>query len=166
MLTAVVLALLGVVSPPLRLSKPVGKPPVVQTPPPVQTAPPDMRNDQPAAARTALSGLSGRDLVEAPNVFRGMSASGQPTEVQPPLLEREEELELVTGSGTKPLDIAAENALALSNRLPPPPLPAEYCEERVGVTWSFFYNMTERDLRFWYREQEIARRRRLNGTAP
>jgi len=76
-----------------------------------------------------------------------------------------EELGLVTRSGTQPLDISAENALALSNRLPPPPLPPEFCEERVGVTWSFFYNMDERDLRFWYREREIRRRRELNGTA-
>jgi outer membrane biosynthesis protein TonB len=72
-----------------------------------------------------------------------------------------EELELTVGSGKQPLDISAENALALSNRLPPPPLPPEYCEDRVGVTWTFFYNMDERDLRGWYRNLEIERRRAL-----
>ena len=48
MLTAVVLALLGVVSPPLRISKPVGKPPAIQTPPPYVREPA-------LAAKTALS---------------------------------------------------------------------------------------------------------------
>ena len=77
-----------------------------------------------------------------------------------------EELEQVVPSGTLPLDVAAENALALSNKLPPPPLPPEYCEERVGVNWSFFYNMSERELRFWYRERAIEQRRQMNGTGP
>ena len=76
-----------------------------------------------------------------------------------------EELEQVVPSGTMPLDVAAENALALSDRLPPPPLPPEYCEERVGVNWSFFYNMSERELRLWYRERAVEQRRRVNGTA-
>jgi protein TonB len=76
-----------------------------------------------------------------------------------------EELELIGPSGEMPLDVSAENAIALSNRLPPPPLPPEFCEERVGVSWVFFYNMDERDLRFWYREREMERRRQVNGTA-
>lgn len=76
-----------------------------------------------------------------------------------------EELEQVVPSGKLPLDVAAENALQLSNKLPPPPLPPEYCEERVGVTWSFFYNMSERELRLWYRERAVEQRRRMNGTA-
>lgn len=77
-----------------------------------------------------------------------------------------EDLELVMPSGKQPLDISAENAIALSNRLPPPPLPPEFCEERVGVSWAFFYNMTERDLRFWERERAMQRRRAVNGTGP
>lgn len=69
-----------------------------------------------------------------------------------------EDLQLVHGSGKSPLDAAAEGAIQLSDRLPPPPLPEDHPEDRVGVTWIFFYNLDERERRAWYREREIERR--------
>ena len=74
-----------------------------------------------------------------------------------------DELEIVRESGTVPLDVAARDAIALSDRLPPPPLPADSPEERVGVTWTFFYNIDDREYRLWRREERLRERRATYG---
>jgi outer membrane biosynthesis protein TonB len=70
-----------------------------------------------------------------------------------------EELALVRESGTGSLDVAANDAIALSDKLPPPPLPADGPEDQVGVTWTFFYNIDEREYRLWRREERLRGRR-------
>jgi outer membrane biosynthesis protein TonB len=70
-----------------------------------------------------------------------------------------EELQTVSASGELPLDIAARDALALSSALPPPPLPEDLDEERVGVVWTFIYNMDDREYARWERLQRWGARR-------
>lgn len=70
-----------------------------------------------------------------------------------------EELEIVGESGTVSLDVAAFDAIRLSDAFPPPPLPADSPEDRVGITWTFFYNIDEREYRLWRRERRLERRR-------
>lgn len=83
---------LGVASPPLRtFSTGVSRPAVrAPKPPPTTSAPVPL-----ASVPEVVESLQGEDLVQSPNVFRGISPSGRLLE-QPLPLGREEELELVS----------------------------------------------------------------------
>lgn len=71
-----------------------------------------------------------------------------------------EELVYTSRAEIDPLDIPAYDAIRLSDPLPKPPLPEDLDEERVGVTWSFLYNVDEREYRQWQRVQRWNSRRR------
>ena len=81
---------LGVASPPLRtFSTGVSRPAVrAPKPPPTTSAPVPL-----ASVPEVVESLQGEDLVQSPNVFRGISPSGRLLE-QPLPLGREEELEV------------------------------------------------------------------------
>ena len=51
------------------------------------------------------------------------------------------DLSLIRSSQISSLDNAALAAIRNSNQLPP--LPEDFTEDSVGVTWGFFYNMRE-----------------------
>ncbi|MEM7247955.1 MAG: TonB family protein [Acidobacteriota bacterium] len=68
-----------------------------------------------------------------------------------------ENLEIVSASGTGSLDVAARDAIRLSNKLPPPPLPEDHFEDSVGVNWIFFYNYSSREIDHWDRQQRLNR---------
>jgi protein TonB len=70
------------------------------------------------------------------------------------------DLEVVRESGTPPLDVAARDAIALSDAFPPPPLPVDIDEECVGVRWTFLYNIDDREYRQWEREERLRARQR------
>ena len=89
MLPLVVLALLGVASPPVRVAPRGSRPPVVHHPPP--ELPSGSQQSQP---RSAVDQLSGHHLVRGPNALSGMWAGGRIKNEPPPPLTNDEEAEV------------------------------------------------------------------------
>ncbi|MEM7247954.1 MAG: TonB family protein [Acidobacteriota bacterium] len=54
-------------------------------------------------------------------------------------------------SGRAVFDRESLEVIRRSSPFPPPPLPTDHDEDRVGVRWVFFYDYTERDIARWER---------------
>ena len=71
-------------------------------------------------------------------------------------------LDTVLSRGRDPLASAARAALEAASPFPAPPLPKNG-DDRVGVTWSFYYNMDDSRIDRWQRKVKAARQRSMGA---